>query len=146
MKATTSPFSALLHLKVIKRDSFVGTPDKFSKLCFKLFKYLSVQVFLSIPEDDLSPIDSQDIPVEGPDSSIKIVFKSHDNENYIDLSKVISHDEVIIGSKDGENFTYLLNIEETKKLKSDTVGVYSLSDDPQNLVHIEFLSKYMCRS
>ena len=50
----------------------------------------------------------------------------------------------MLRSKDGENFTYLLNIEETKKLKSDTVVVYSLSGDPQNIVHIQFLSKYMC--
>ena len=65
-----------------------------------------------------------------------------DNGNYIDLFSNAPNGEVILGSKNGETFTYFKNIEETQKLNSDTVAVYSLSDDPQNTVHIEFLSKY----
>ena len=104
---------------------------------FEELEYLSVKLFLSIPEDDLSPIDSQDIPIEGSDQALKVLYKS-DNGNYIDFS----NGEIIIGSKDGENFTYLLNVEETQK--SDIgVKVFSLSDDPQTTVHIEFISKYL---
>ena len=64
-----------------------------------------------------------------------------DNGNYIDISNA-PKGEVILGSKNGETYTYLEDIEETQKLNSDTVAVFSLSDDPQNTVQIEFLSKY----
>ena len=101
--------------------------------------------FSLIPEDDLSPMDSQDIPIEGSDQALKVLYKS-DNGNYIDFSNAVSNGELILGSKNGEIFTYLPNREETEKLNSDTVAVFSLSDDPQNTVQFEFLSKYMCRS
>ena len=94
--------------------------------------YLS-QFFLSIPENGLSHIDSQDVSDEGSDQALKILYESYGN--YIDISNV-SNDELIIRSKDGENFTYLVNIEETQKLNSGA-SVYSLSDDPQNTIHIE---------
>ena len=94
-----------------------------------------------VPEDDLSSIDSQDAPDEGSDQTLKILYESYEHGNYIDFTN--SHNgELILGSKNGEIFTYLPNREETEKLNSDTVAVYSLSDDPQNTVHIEFLSKY----
>ena len=103
-------------------------------------------IFLNfISEDDLNPHGIQDVPDEASDQTVKVLYESDDNGNYIDISN-LSNDEVILGSKNGENFTYLTNIEETKKLKSDTIRVFYLSDDPQNLVHIEFLSKYMCWS
>ena len=96
-------------------------------------KYLSVKLFLSIPEDDLSPIDSQDIPIEGSDQTLKVLYES-DNGNYIDFS----NGELIIGSEDGENFTYMY----LENLDSG-VEVYFLSDDPQTTVHIEFIGKFM---
>ena len=96
--------------------------------------------FSLIPEDDLSPMDSQDLPIEGSDQTLKILYESEDNGNYIDFSNAFVHGELIIGSKDGENFTYLLNVEETQKLDIG-VKVFSLSDDPQTTVHIEFISK-----
>ena len=67
-----------------------------------------------------------------------MLYESYDNGNYIDLS----NGELTLGSKNGEIFTYLPNNEETEKLNSDKVAVFSLSDDPQNTVQIEFLSKY----
>ena len=101
------------------------------------------RIFFSlIPEDDLSPMDSQNIPIEGSDQTLKILYESEDNGNYIDFSNAFVHGELIIGSKDGENFTYLLNVEETQKLDIG-VKVFSLSDDPQTTVHIEFISKYL---
>ena len=100
---------------------------------FEELEYLSVKLFLSIPEDDLSPIDSQDIPIEGSDQALKVLYKS-DNGNYIDFS----NGEIIIGSKDGENFTYMYS----ENLDSG-VEVYFLSDDPQTTVHIEFIGKFM---
>ena len=104
----------------------------------------TVSTYLSnyfIPEDDLSPTDSQDAPDEGSDQTLKVLYESSDNGNYIDLSN-LSNGELILGSKNGEIFTYLPNREETEKLNSDTVAVFSLSDDPQNTVQIEHLSKY----
>ena len=71
-----------------------------------------------------------------------MLYESYDNGNYIDPSNLVLNGELILGSKNGEIFTYLPNSEETEKLNSDTVAVYSLSDDPQSTVHIEFLSKY----
>ena len=96
-------------------------------------KYLSVKLFLSTPEDDLSPIDSQDIPIEGSDQTLKVLYES-DNGNYIDFS----NGELIIKSEDGENFTYMY----LENLDSG-VEVYFLSDDPQTTVHIEFIGKFM---
>ena len=55
----------------------------------------------------------------------------------IDFSNAFVHGELIIGSKDGENFTYMYS----ENLDSG-VEVYFLSDDPQTTVHIEFISKY----
>ena len=99
---------------------------------------MSVKLFLSIPEDDLSLIDSQDIPIEGSDQTLKILYESEDNGNYIDFSNAFVHGELIIGSKDGENFTYMYS----ENLDSG-VEVYFLSDDPQTTVHIEFIGKFM---
>ena len=99
-------------------------------------KYLSVKPFLSILEDDLSPIDSQDIPIEGPDQTHKVLYES-DNGNYIDFSNDFDYGELIIGSKDGENFTYMKS-----DILDSGVEIYFLSDDPQTTVHIEFISKY----
>ena len=99
-------------------------------------KYLSVKLFLSIPEDDLSPIDSQYIPIEGPDQTHKVLYES-DNGNYIDFSNDFDYGELIIGSKDGENFTYMKS-----DILDSGVEIYFLSDDPQTTVHIEFISKY----
>ena len=104
----------------------------------------TVSTYLSnyfIPEDDLSPTDSQDAPDEGSDQTLKILYESYEHGNYIDL-KNAHNGEIILGSKNGETFTYFKNIEETQKLNSDTFAVYSLSDDPQNTVQIEYLSKY----
>ena len=102
-------------------------------------------IFLNfVSEDDLSPNDSQDVPDEGSDQTVKILYESVDNGNYIDISN-FSNGELILGSKGGENFTYLVNIEETNKLNNGKVAVAVASDNPQNIVHIEFLSKYMCR-
>ena len=84
------------------------------------------------------------MPDEGSDQTVKILYESVDNGNYIDISN-LSNGELILGSKGGENFTYLVNIEETNKLNNGKVAVAVASDDPQNIVHIEFLSKYMCR-
>ena len=95
-------------------------------------KYLSVKLFLSIPEDDLNPIAIQDITFTGSD---QILYESDDG-NYIDFSNDFDHDELIIGSKGGENFTYMKS-----DILDSGVEVYFLSDDPQTTVHIEFISK-----
>ena len=107
-----------------------------------MYKYILI---CFIPEDDLSPLDSQDAPDEGSDQTLKMLYESYEHGNYIDL-KNTHNGELILGSKNGETFTYLENFEETQKLNSVSVRevrVYSLSDDPQNIVIIEFLSKYI---
>ena len=112
----------------------------------KVYVVHCISTYLSnhfVPEDGLSPTDSQDVPDEGSDQTVKMLYESYDNGNYIDFSNAVSNGELILGSKNGEIFTYLPNREETEKLNSDTVEVFSLSDDPQNIVIIELLCKYI---
>ena len=107
--------------------------------------YIYVSTYLSnhfIPEDELGPIDSQDVPDKGSDQTLKILYESYEHGNYIDF-KNAHNGELILGSKNGETFTYFNNIEETQKLNSYRASVFSLSDDPDNIVIIEPLSKYI---
>ena len=96
-------------------------------------------MFCSVPEDNLSPYDSQDFSDEGSDQNLRALYESDNSGNYVDASDA---SKLILGSKDGNNFTYLLDIEETQKLNNGA-EVYSLSDDPKTTIHVEFSSKYM---
>ena len=96
-------------------------------------------MFCSVPEDNLSPYDSQDFSDEGSDQNLRALYESDNSGNYIDASDA---SKLILGSKDGKNFTYLLDIEETQKLNNGA-EVYSLSDNPKTTIHVEFSSKYI---
>ena len=143
IQAKISLFNASLHNKVIRIKIFTSNLQNYKPE--KVYVVHCISTYLSnhfVPEDELSPIDSQDGPDEGSDQTPKMLYESYDNGNYIDPSNLVLNGELILGSKNGETFTYFKNIEETQKLNSDTVEVYSLSDDPQNTVQIEYLSKY----
>ena len=96
-------------------------------------------MFCSVLEDNLSPDDSQDFSDEGSDQNLRALYESDDSGNYVDASDA---SKLILRSKDGNNFTYLLDIEETQKLNNGA-EVYSLSDNPQTTIHVEFSSKYI---
>ena len=96
-------------------------------------------MFCSVLEDNLSPDDSQDFSDEGSDQNLRALYESDNSGNYVDASYA---SKLILGSKDGNNFTYLLDIEETQKLNNGS-EVYYLSDNPQTTIHVEFSSKYI---
>ena len=96
-------------------------------------------MFCSVLEDNLSPDDSQDFSDEGSDQNLRALYESDDSGNYVDASDA---SKLILRSKDGNNFTYLLDIEETQKLNNGS-EVYYLSDNPQTTIHVEFSSKYL---
>ena len=137
IQAKISLFNAPLHYKVIRIKIFTSNLQNYKPE--KVYVVHCISTYLSnhfVPEDELSPIDSQDGPDEGSDQTLKILYESYEHGNYIDFTN--SHNgELILGSKNGETFTYFNNFVETQKLNSDTAAVYSLSDDPQNTFHIE---------